>query len=368
MNDLYQKNKLFFWILGILAVGFLVWYFSSIIICVIIAGVLSIIGQPLVTRLDSISVRRIKIPHVVSVVLVLMLMIIVFLGFLAFLVPLVIKEVNMISGIDTQKLADFFWWELNRIQEFLRDYGIIAKEDTIINLVKEYVMKLMNVGLVTGFLGNIFSFAGLFFFYFFTVLFLAFFFLKDPLMLPRFLLLLIPEKYLEQAKNVMNSTRRSLNRYFSGLLLEMLALSLLVSFGLMIIGIPGAFAIGFFAGIMNIVPYIGYLIASVVGVILAVTGVLSAGEYQVILPVVLKTLLVLVVANMIDNSLFQPYFFGKSVNAHPLEIFLVIIAAGFIGGIAGMIVAVPAYTILRIIAREFFSQLRVVRKLTDQIE
>jgi predicted PurR-regulated permease PerM len=70
---------------------------------------------------------------------------------------------------------------------------------------------------------------------------------------------------------------------------------------------------------------------------------------------------------MIDNSVLQPFFFGKSVKAGPVEIFLVIIAAGFIGGVIGMIVAVPAYTILRIVAREFLSEFRIVQKLTDHI-
>ena len=147
----------------------------------------------------------------------------------------------------------------------------------------------------------------------------------------------------------------------------MITLSLLVSFGLMIVGVKGAFPIGFFAGFMNIIPYIGYAIATVLGIVLGVTGVISTGAYAAIAPIVIKILAVFIIANIIDNSFLQPFFFGKSVKASPVEIFLVIIAAGFIGGVLSMIIAVPAYTFIRIVAREFFSGFRVVKKFTDNI-
>jgi predicted PurR-regulated permease PerM len=225
----------------------------------------------------------------------------------------------------------------------------------------------MNVGMISDLVTNIFTIAGNLFFYFFTVLFLSFFFLMKPDMLPNFVILLLPSKNEQKVLNILHSSKKLLSRYFIGLIAEVTALSLLVSLGLMLIGAEGAFPIGFFAGVMNIVPYLGYFIASTLGVLLAITGALSAGDYAAILPITIKTIAVMVIANMIDNSVLQPFFFGKSVNASPVEIFLVIIAAGFIGGILGMIVAVPAYTFIRIVAREFLGESRMVRKLTDKM-
>jgi predicted PurR-regulated permease PerM len=367
LKELYYKHQLFFLILGVLAVGFLIWYFSPIVICVLIAGVVMIIGQPLVERLKRIRIGKLKIPNGLSVTLTLGLIVVVFLGIMAFIVPLIVKEVNMLTSINPEQFVSYFQHEIDQFQAFLINYGIMAQDETIAGYLKSSLLKVMNTDLVSNILNNIFTVAGNIFFYFFTTLFLAFFFLLDREMLKNFILVLFPVKYEDKARNILSSSKKLLSRYFIGLIAEMLALSLLVSFGLMLIGVGGAFPIGFFAGIMNIIPYIGYAIATILGIILGVTGVVSTGAYAAIGPIAIKVLVVFVVANMIDNTFFQPFFFGKSVKASPVEIFLVIIASGFIGGVLGMIVAVPAYTFIRIVAREFFSEFRVVRKLTDNI-
>jgi len=367
MKEMINKHKLFFLILAVLIVGFLVWYFAPIVVCIIAAGVVKIIAQPMVDRLDNMRIKRYSLPRTLAVALVLSLVVIVFLGILAIIIPLIIREANLIAQIDAGKFASFFNEEIDRIQTLLRYYGIIAEEETIAHFFKQTLMEVMNVGMVSKLLTNVFAVVGNFFFYFFTTLFLSFFFLHDRTMLKNFILLLFPAKYEQNAINILYSSKKLLTRYFIGLIAEVLALSVMVSAGLYIFGVRSAIPLGFFAGVMNIVPYIGYAIATIIGVVLGVTGMISIGDYAAILPVALKILGVFVVANMIDNSVLQPFFFGKSVKAGPVEIFLVIIAAGFIGGVIGMIVAVPAYTILRIVAREFLSEFRIVQKLTDHI-
>jgi predicted PurR-regulated permease PerM len=367
LKELYQKHQLFFLVLGILATGFLIWYFAPIVICVLIAGVLMIIGQPLVERLNRIRFKRFRMPNGLSVALTLLLIVSIFLGILAFIIPLIVKEINMITAINPEQFVSYFREEIDRLQAFLVQYGILAQDETIVNYLKASLLKVMNVNIISNLLSNIFTVAGNIFFYFFTTLFLAFFFLLKRGMLRNFILILFPVEYEGKAKNILFSSKKLLSRYFIGLIAEMMSLSLLVSFGLMIIGVGGAFPLGFFAGVMNIIPYIGYAIATVLGIILGVTGVVSTGAFASIAPIAIKILAVFVIANMIDNTLLQPFFFGKSVKASPVEIFLVIIAAGFVGGVIGMIVAVPAYTFLRIVARELFSEFRIVRKLTDHI-
>jgi predicted PurR-regulated permease PerM len=367
MKELYEQYKLFFLIVIVAAVVFLVWYFAPIVICVLIAGVVMIIGLPLVDLLDRIRYRKFSLPRPLRVSITLLLMVSLFIGLLAFIVPLIVKEANMLASIDTKKLMSYFQSEIDRIQDFLIRFGILAQDETLVNTLKNGLIRVMNVGMISDLVTNIFTIAGNLFFYFFTVLFLSFFFLMKPDMLPNFVILLLPSRNEQKVLNILHSSKKLLSRYFIGLIAEVTALSLLVSLGLMLIGVEGAFPIGFFAGVMNIVPYLGYFIASTLGVLLAITGALSAGDYAAILPITIKTIAVMVIANMIDNSVLQPFFFGKSVNASPVEIFLVIIAAGFIGGILGMIVAVPAYTFIRIVAREFLGESRMVRKLTDKM-
>ncbi|MFW5890444.1 MAG: AI-2E family transporter, partial [Marinilabiliaceae bacterium] len=78
-------------------------------------------------------------------------------------------------------------------------------------------------------------------------------------------------------------------------------------------------------------------------------------------------LLVYITAQLIDNMFFQPLIFSNSVKAHPLEIFIVILSAGYMSGILGMFLAIPVYTILRVIAREFFNKYEAVKRLTDRM-
>jgi len=125
--------------------------------------------------------------------------------------------------------------------------------------------------------------------------------------------------------------------------------------------------IGFIGGLMNIIPYLGPLIGGAIGIIIGVTGSLALGAYTSILPLSLTIAGVFAGTNFIDSWLLQPVIYSTSVKAHPIEIFLVIIIAGTLFGITGMILAVPAYTVLRIIMREFFSEMRLVKKMTENM-
>ena len=86
-----------------------------------------------------------------------------------------------------------------------------------------------------------------------------------------------------------------------------------------------------------------------------------------ILPTTIYVLLGFWVVQVIDNNLSQPIIFSKSVSSHPLEIFLVILIAGFLSGILGMIIAVPLYTIFKVIGKEFFPENTVIQLLTKDI-
>jgi predicted PurR-regulated permease PerM len=151
-------------------------------------------------------------------------------------------------------------------------------------------------------------------------------------------------------------------------LLEVLGVMSLIAIGLWIFGIKNALLIGFFGGIMNIIPYLGPIIGSAIGITLGITSTLATGSYNELLPVIIKLAGVFLVVNFIDNNILVPVIYSKSVKSHPLEIFLIIIIGGGIAGLAGMLFAVPVYTLLRVIAKEFFQQFRVVKKLTETID
>jgi predicted PurR-regulated permease PerM len=167
---------------------------------------------------------------------------------------------------------------------------------------------------------------------------------------------------------VITDSKNLLVRYFVGVMLELLGVMSLIALGLWIFGVENALLIGFFGGIMNIIPYIGPVIGSLLGITLGITATLASGAYDALLPVLAKLSGVFLVVNFIDNNFLVPMIYSNSVKAHPLEIFFVIIMGGSLAGIVGMLLAIPVYTVLRVIAREFLQQFRLVQKLTNKID
>jgi predicted PurR-regulated permease PerM len=365
MSTLYQKNKLFFIILIICAIGFLAWYFSQILICIIIAGIISIIGYPLVELFNKIHYKKIKVPHVLSVFLTLIIILVVVFGLLSFFIPLVVKETRMIASINGPKLVDYYRPQVLWLQDILLQYGVITKGGTLESLLKDNINQFFDISIFSNILTGVISFAGSLLFYIFTILFLSFCFLLDVRMLPRFILLLTPQKYEEQVKHIMMRSKAVLSRYFIGLFINVLVMIASYAIALSIVGVKGALVIAFFAGIVNIIPYVGPLIAVGTGITLGITGVVSEGLYGAIGSTMLKVFLAMVVVILIDNIVYGPLIQGRSLKVHPVEIFLVIISAGSIGGIPAMIIAVPSYAFLRIVGEEFFSQFRIFKK-TDE--
>ncbi|NJM16503.1 MAG: AI-2E family transporter [Bacteroidales bacterium] len=143
----------------------------------------------------------------------------------------------------------------------------------------------------------------------------------------------------------------------------------LITIGMTFIGIgfKTALVIGLVVGIFNIIPYLGPLMGGGIGLLLGVASNISLPFYPELATLVTYMLVVLAAVQLIDNILFQPLIYSSSVNAHPLEIFIVIMIAGSMAGVAGMILAIPGYTILRVFAKEFFNHLKVVKKITKKI-
>ena len=95
---------------------------------------------------------------------------------------------------------------------------------------------------------------------------------------------------------------------------------------------------------------------------------MSPDFYTETLPLILKVVGVFLTMQMLDNFLLQPFIFSNSVKAHPLEIFIIILVGAKLGGITGMILAIPAYTVIRVIAKIFLSEFRIVQQITGGLD
>ena len=160
------------------------------------------------------------------------------------------------------------------------------------------------------------------------------------------------------------------SRYFVGLMIEVLGVATLNFLGLWLvarIGFNAAIGIAFITGILNIIPYVGPLFGTIIGTLLAVVLKFSvAGVGTGFFCFILLLILVFIVTQLVDNFVFQPLIYSTSIKASPLEIFIVLLIAGNLAGVLGMLVAIPAYTVLRVIASHFFTNVKAIRRLIDK--
>ncbi|MGY8915992.1 MAG: AI-2E family transporter, partial [Flavobacteriales bacterium] len=201
----------------------------------------------------------------------------------------------------------------------------------------------------------------------FSVLFISFFFLKDSKLFQKGILLFIPNDKESGMINSMEKIKNLLSRYFVGLLLQIFILFVIYTVVLLIVGIENAVVIAFLCALFNIIPYLGPIIGGTIMIILTMTSNLGADFSAVILPKTGWVLLGLVIGQLVDNFFSQPFIFSNSVKSHPLEIFLVIIIAGLLFGVVGMIIAVPGYTAIKVILKEFLADNKIVRSLTKNL-
>lgn len=346
---------------------FFAWYFSDILVYVLIAGVLSFIGQPVVRLFDRIKIKKIHLPHTLSSVLALLVLLLIFVSLFLIFVPVINRQAHVISSIDFQYLGSQLQKPLYDLEQQLLRYNIIENDQTLESMISAELESVVNMTSIQNIFGNVVGFAGSLFIGIFSVIFMAFFFLRDDRLFYSGIMLFVPVKLEEKAAIILRDTRRLLSRYFVGLVLEILAMMIMITLGLTYFGVENALFIGFIGGLMNVIPYLGPIIGAALGVLIGATGNLSTGSYENIGPISVIIVVTFVTAKLIDDFILQPLIYSRSVKAHPIEIFLVILMAGSLAGIPGMILAIPGYTVLRIIAKQFFNQSKLVKKITENI-
>jgi len=348
-------------------IGFVFWYFSALVGYIIVAIFLSLMGNPLVKRLNKIRIGKRTMPHAVSATITLLTMLLIFGLFVLIIVPLIIKQANVISAIDVDEFVEYYRAPLISLNEFLVQYNVISSGETIAHYIEDQISDLLNLTQFTNFFANLVSATGSVFMGTFIILFLTFYFLLEENIAKNFILVLTPDEHAENIARVLHDSKLLLVKYFHGILLEIVIMMTIESAGLLIFDVPNALLIGFFGGLMNVIPYLGPIIGAVLGIILATLSELSMGNYDNLLITIITVIAVFGVANMVDNFVLQPQIYSRRVKAHPVEVFLVIIVGGKLAGIAGMILAIPTYTVIKVIAREFAQRMKLVKFLTQKM-
>lgn len=355
-------------VLTIGAIVYLLWYFMSIVVYIIISAILSLIGGPLVTLIRKIRIKKWQPSRSLGAGLTLLFLWILIFTFFSIIIPVVVKEANQLSKINVDQLVENLNEPIQRVQGFFNK-DEVDKEFSLTEYAAEKIVSFLDVSQLSGYIKIFLAMLGDIFIAVFSISFITFFFLKEEQMFGNTIILLVPSRYTDEATHIINSSSKLLKRYFIGIGIEVLSVGSLVSLGLWFIGLDFSHIVimGAFAGIINVIPYIGPIIGSLFGIIIGIATHLDMPFYPDLLQLIGLIAMVYVTVQVIDNVLFQPLIYSSSVNAHPLEIFLVILIAGNVAGIVGMVLAIPSYTILRVVAKEFFNNSRIVKKLTSKI-
>jgi predicted PurR-regulated permease PerM len=371
-NILICMNNTVRYIITTIAVALLIfmfWYFSNIVVYIIVSLVLALIGRPLFDIMEKVRIRKFHLPGGLRAILTIVILFVVIFSFFGVIIPLIVSKVHDLSAIDPQKLTDAFRGPVAAIERIINNYIIQPGNHFSFIAFLQNILSQINIPKVAGVFGTVAGWLGNISVAIFSIVFITFFFLKDDQLFSKAFLTLIPDKYTGAAVNALQATRKLLTRYFIGVLAEVTAVVLLSTIGLMIIGFPfkDALVVGFLAGIFNIIPYLGPIIGTVLGVFTGLVIFLTKSADSNLLVVAILIIVVFTIVQLIDNMVIQPFIYSNSVNAHPLEIFLVFLMAGSIGGLAGMILAVPAYTVIRVFAKEYLNNFKLVRSLTKNL-
>ncbi len=350
-----QKNTMHtkFWIAFgavLLALGVVFWLFWGLIFYVLIALVISTLIHPITDYISDLELFGWRVPRIVSVLVSFVLLALLPFLFILLFVPLIAEQIEILQKLDYQTVLVRLQSPIDGIEQFVltnfpeegRQAGFLKQEisHTLVGVVSG-----LDVGKVLNYLVSI---AGSILFYVVSVSFITFFFLYEKGMFRRNLLALIPNAYFEVAVTTFYKIEKLLSNYLLGILGQMLIMFAILSVGLSIMGIKYALTIAVFMAMMNVIPYLGPALGLVFASLVVLATPSAQGDYAHNGYVLMQTLPVILGALMLDSLFVQPFIYSTSVKAHPLEIFFAIFAGATLAGGLGMLLAIPAYTILRV--------------------
>ncbi len=346
-------------ILGIAIILYFLYQVQSVIGYIAIAAVISLIGRPIVLFLEN----KLKFKSTIAVIVTMIVLLGLFLGLVGLFIPLVVKQGQNLSLLNIDELQV----NIENLYGEIINYFNLHQIDIEESIKESDLLSKIDYSLIPDFLNSVVSSLGSFSIGLFSVLFISFFFLKDSRLFENGIMTLIPDNKESRWKKSSNKIKDLLSRYFVGLIFQILILFIIYMVGLLIIGVDNAVVIAFLCALLNLIPYVGPLLGAVLMITLTMTSNLGESFSDVILPKTSQVLIVILIGQLVDNFGSQPVIFSKSVKSHPLEIFLVILITGILFGVIGLIIAVPAYTAIKVILKEFLSENKIVKKLTKDL-
>lgn len=331
----------------------LVYYLTPIFVYIFLSAILSAAGRPLMNLLGKLKIKGKSFSATLRAVIVLFTMIFVVVLLASVLAPAVAEQAESIRNINIDSVSSHLDKDMGPVKDFLSNHSMINKKTSLRQTIRTQLLLLIRGVNFNSVFSSFLGVTGELFMGAFSILFMTFFFLQDETLFNKIVMIFVSKRNHQRVESILIKVRKTLGKYFTGLLIEISSMMFLISIGGTIIGLKNAILIGFIGGLLNVIPYLGPLIGAIFGSSLVLIANIDMGIAHSFF-LAGQVLLIFGLANLIDNFLLQPIIYSNSVNIHPLAIFIIIFVGGYIGGPLGMIIAIPTFTVLRIILVEFF--------------
>jgi len=335
--------------------------------------VVSLIGQPVLRLLRKIKIKGKSAPDALLAVITIVFIFALLFLLIMQVIPVVTSIVGEASLMKSQEPIDSHTIIDQANGWIIQVLPWVGEDFDGVQLLIGKISEVLDLSNISGILGSVASAVAGVAVGLFSVIFISFFFIKDDTLFGQIVGAMVPDSVEERVKKTIHDIEMLLSRYFVGLIIEILGVVVLNCLGLWLIariGFNYALGIAFIAGLLNIIPYVGPLIGELIGVVLCVILKYGAG-IGLGVNIWLFALIVLAImltTQLVDAFIYQPLIYSTSIKASPLEIFVVLLIAGHIGGVVGMLIAIPAYTVIRVIASRFFYDVKIVKRLIPDVE
>lgn len=353
-----RKKKLMFWSAELLLLATLIFvftkirfvfspvftFFQTLFAPFLIAGFLFYLLNPLVKMLMKIKIKKFKVKRPLAITIVFLLLVSVLGLVISFFIPRLIEQIkSLVIGLpgylsELQRfLTHLFnnnhidWLQKVDLHSYMNKF-----EGSLTSILKKFILSLTtSLGSVIGTITSVTVTLV-------TVPFILFYMLKDGEKLVPTVEKFFPEHNRRKVAQLLHEMSATLSRYISGQMIECLFVGTFSAIGYSMTGIPYALLVGLFAGITNIIPYLGPYIGLMPALFLA---------FSKSLPTVFWVIVVCIVVQQLDGNLVYPNVIGKSLHLHPLTIIIILLVAGNIAGLLGMILGVPLYAVTKVVVK-----------------
>jgi len=330
----HRYIKIFFFLLLLTAAGFFVYTIGEIVRLLIIAALLAYILDPIATGLESRGLNRLGATAIVFLGIGVALYMLA-----SFVMPALVREIQNLQASGSMSQTSVIVSDLekfiNQKLVFLgmQEIDLAAKIEEAKRGVSEQLLGQLVTGVVPFVTQAV------------AIPFIIFFLLKDGRGMMKTLLSMVPNRYFEFSLNLIYKMDLHLGAYLRGQFLDALIFGILSTLAMWILNVKYFFFVGVFAGLANLIPYVGPLAG---GALACVITVLTTGDLSRVLYVVLA----FAGAKLVDDSIVQPLVVAKSVDMHPLVVLIVVIVGGQFFGIMGMLLSVPFAGFAKVVIEE----------------